>query len=322
MTAQTRYDDNTRISAYKDCPRKYFLRHVMHWRSSGTAMPLVFGSSWHAAMDLVWLHAKTLPPDDLVAAGMAGFYEKWIEEGMPEDMDSAQLEAIGIRNPGVAEDMLHCYIADRRSVLQNCTLLSGEQGFAVPLPNMDQCWYVGKLDKVIEYQGQKLVIEHKSTTEYKKDGGFKSQYIEGWYSDSQVKGYQFGAGLYYPGLTQVWVDAALVHKTVHDAFRFVPVAHSFPIIKEWLDDTQSWIGSMQADEQYFEREGKLTPGNFRKNENSCMGKFGPCPYLDICMTTPDPSALEGPPEGYIVEPWEPFKILELDKVLNKDKETK
>jgi hypothetical protein len=178
------------------------------------------------------------------------------------------------------------------------------------------------LDKVIEYNGQKLVIEHKSTTEYKKDGYFKSAYVESWYSDSQVKGYQFGAGLYYPGLSQVWVDAALVHKTVHGAFRFVPVSHSFPLLQEWLADTEAWIKLMQADEHKFRACGnKLTPGNFKKNENSCYGKYGTCGFIDICRTTPDPSVMSEPPEGYIVEKWEPFETLGLAAILNGEQTT-
>jgi hypothetical protein len=268
-------------------------------------------------MDVVWTHAKHLPEPELVQGAMAAFAAKWEEEGLNYNLDAQQLEAFTPRIPQVAEEMLHSYIETRYSILQGCTLLSAEGPFAVPLPNLSKSWYVGRLDKVIEYQGQKIIIEHKTTTEYKKDGGFKSAYLEGWYSDAQCKGYQYGGALYYPGLTQVWVDAALVHKTVHDAFRFVPIAHSFPMLKEWIDDTESWIKQMQVDEHKFRAAGdRLTPGVFRKNENQCFGKFGTCPYLDICRTTPDPSVLEEPPEGYIIERWSPFDTLGIDKILN------
>ena len=95
-----------------------------------------------------------------------------------------------------------------------------------------------------------------------------------------MKGYQFGGGLYFPGLTQVWVDAALVHKTVHNAFKFIPVAHPVPMLTEWLNDTREWIERLQRDVAKFKLVGKLAAGVFPKNENSCVGKFGPCPFIN------------------------------------------
>lgn len=301
--------DNTMLSGYKGCPTFYQLRHVKGWRSEGTAMPLIFGLCWHDAMDIVWQHAKQLGKDELHVAAVAKFHETWAENGMPETPSMEELEKFGFRNPMVASEMLFNYIDQRWDMLQNCKLIACEQPFAVPMPGSQGVWYIGRLDKVIEFNGQQLVIEHKTTSEYKKDGGFKSAYLEGWFSDSQVKGYQFGAGLFYPGLKQVWVDCSLVHKTVHDKFRFVPVEHPFPILQEWIQDANEWIGRVRLD---------CEKNYFPKNENSCIGKFGPCPMLSICRTTNNPGLLAEPPAGYIVDRWSPFDILGLDKLLNKE----
>ena len=318
MEITDRFDDNTKISSYKDCPRKYFLRHVMNWRSEGTAVPLVFGLSWHEALSVIWTHAQQANKRDLREAAIGKFNEIWQGEGMSIDMNMEQLEALSPRTPNIAEEMLHNYIEDRWNVLSNARVVSDEQPFAVPIPNTERSWYVGRLDKVIEYNGQLLVIEHKTTSIYKKDGGFQSSYVEGWYSDSQVKGYQFGAGIYYPGLTQVWVDAALVHKTVHDKFRFIPVSHSFPLIKEWLDDTSEYIARIKTDEIKFHERGTLSGGTFPKNENSCFGKFGSCSFLDVCRTTADIPPDAAVPVGYMIERWSPFETLGLEKILNKE----
>lgn len=309
QSKQASYYDNTMLSAYKDCPRKYQLRHALGWRSAGVSLPLNFGLSWHSAMDVVWEHAKQVSERDLRDFAMAKFIETWEAQGLTLDLSMEDMEKMSPRTPGVANEMLHHYISKRWKMLQEAELLAGEQPFAVPLPQLDNVWYIGRLDKVVEFNGQKIVIEHKTTTEYKKDGGFRSTYVESWYSDSQVKGYQYGGGLFFPGLTQVWVDAALVHKQVHDAFRFVPVAHQFPLLQEWVGDTVDWVKRVEAD---------LTRGYFPKNENSCMGKYGACPFLNICRTTADPAKLSAVPEGYLLERWEPFKILELDKLVNKD----
>ena len=309
-----RFYDNTMLSSYKECPRKYFIRQVLGWRSAGTSLPLIFGLSWHSGMDVVWQYAKQAEPGELPRLAMAKFLETWEEEGQPAELDVSQVAQYEPRTPGIAHEMYANYVEQRSKMMQSCELIACEQPFAVPMPGLTDVWYIGRLDKVIVYNGQTLVIEHKTTSEYKVDGGFKTQYIESWYSDSQVKGYQFGGGLFFPGLTQVWVDAALVHKKVHDKFRFVPVQHQTPLLEEWIGGTREWISRLEFDQKEYDSTG-LTPDTFPKNENSCMGKYGACPFLNICRTTPDPSKLAGPPEGYIIDRWEPFNLLGIDKIL-------
>lgn len=298
--------DNSMLSSYKDCPRKYQLRYQLHWRSAGTAIPLVFGLSWHAGQDGVWQYARKLGgQQELINTAMAKFLEVWEEEGMQADMSLEDIERYAPRTPAVAHEMYTNYIETRWKMLMEAKVIAVEQPFAVPMPGHEDTWYVGRLDKVIDFNGQVLVLEHKTTTAYKKDGGFQSSYVESWYTDSQVKGYQFGGGLYFDGLQQVWVDAALVHKKEHNHFRFIPVAHQVNIIEEWIKDTGNWIDRVQAD---FDR------GYFPKNENSCMGKYGACTFINICRTTPDNALPKEPPPGFMIEKWEPFDLLELERL--------
>lgn len=308
LTRETEFYDNTALSAYKDCPRKFQLRHRLNWRSEGVSLPLTFGLAWHEAMDVVWQYVHKIPQKELPDFALAKFLESWEAQGMKSQLSIEEIDKLSPRIPSVAHEMLHGYINARLPILTQAELIAVEQPFAVPLPE-SQVWYVGRLDKIVRYNGQLLVLEHKTTTEYKKDGGFKTAYVESWFSDSQVKGYQFGGALFFPGLKQVWVDAALVHKQAHNFFRFIPVEHSAPLLQEWIEGTRDWVNRIKAD---------TARGYFPKNENSCMGKYGPCPFLDICRTTADPWNLKEPPPGYIAEKWEPFETLKLDKLINKD----
>ena len=307
-TKSSTFRDNTQLSSYKDCPRKFQLRHVMNWRPAGTGTPLVFGSSWHAGQDALWKNAKEFSKQDLRHLAMLGFMSKWEEEGLPTSLSLEQVEQLGARTPPVAEEMYLNYIEQRWQILQGCELIAIEQPFAVPLPNIPDVWYVGRLDKVINYNGQRLIIEHKTTSEYKIDGGFRSLYLDSWDSDSQVKGYEFGGSLYFQ-TDQVWIDAALVHKKVHDKFRFVPVQHQQPIILEWIESTCDWVTRLNRD---------IERNYFPKNEGNCVGKYGACQFMDICRTQPAPAELKEAPYGYVVEPWSPFDTLGLDKLIQGD----
>lgn len=308
------YYDNTMVGCYKECPRRFFLRHVKHWRREGIALPLVFGLSWHSAMDVVWEYVHKVARKDLPSYAMAKFLDTWTENGMNDELSVEDQVRLAPRTPGIAHEMLAKYIDARWDILTGCELMSSEQPFAVPIPGMEKVLYIGRMDKVIRYNGGTIPIEHKTTTEYKKEGGFRETYLNAWHSDSQIKGYQFGGGMFFDDLHQVWVDAALVHKTVHDKFKFIPVAHQLPLLKEWVDDTREWITRINNDLMRFKNDG-LVPGVFPKNENSCFGKYGACQFIDICRTQHNPDSLTEAPAGYIVEKWEPFSILGLDKLL-------
>lgn len=312
---QHRCKDNTKISCYKTCPRMYFIQHVLGWKRGGTGPALVFGLSWHDAQDIVWEQAKNWSQADLADLAFESFKLTWEENGYGLDLSLEEAAALAPRTPSIAHEMLYEYVQARWRILQECEVLAIEQPFAVPIPGMDRQWYVGRLDKTIAYNGQRLIIEHKTTTAYAIIGTFRQDYLDSWFMSSQVKGYQFGGGLYYGDVNAVWVDAALVHKKIHDAFKFINVSHNFTLLSEWLDNTKRWIAEITAEEDLYADVKRLLPGMFRKNEESCFGKYGPCTYIDICRTIPDPSALHEPPVGFIEERWEPFSILKLNKLV-------
>src|SRR5258708_32474782 len=107
ITAADSFYDNTMLSAYKECPRKFFLRQVYAWRSEGVATPLVFGLSWHSAMDVVWqLHNKVNDTNELVMMAMAKFSETGEGEGLPAHLALERTEKFSPRTPAIAAEML------------------------------------------------------------------------------------------------------------------------------------------------------------------------------------------------------------------------
>lgn len=318
-TKSTCYD-NTRISTYKVCPRSYLLRHVLGWtKGTGKSMALSFGSSWHDAQDIVWGHAKKFGQEDLRELAFLAFTQTWEAEGLEVYPSLEKLDFYGARTPQIAREMLDGYIKVRWPILQEAEVFAVETPFAVPLPGLDDHWYIGRLDKGINFKRQRLVVEHKTTTAYSIALKFLPDFTEQWAVSAQVKGYQFGATLYYGELDGVWVDAALVHKKVHDGFKFIPVNHGTAIMTEWVQSTVGWAHQITEETKEFERCGELKPGMFKKNEESCYGKYGPCQFIDICRSIADPSKLDEPPAGFSVDRWEPFSVLGLDKIVQGDK---
>lgn len=316
ITRQSQHFDNTRISTYKSCPRKYLLRHILHWTpdyGDKKAPALVFGSAWHEGMDAIW-GSQGHPADVKVALAVEAFLQSWENDEYPRQPTLEESQELKARTPGIAHEMFHNYVAQRSKMLEECTVLGIEQPVAMPFPDLKDTWYIGKLDKVFEWNGVH-VGEHKTTTAYAIKGQFQPDWTDSWSSASQVKGYQMVGTLYYPTLQDVWVDGALVHLKVHDAFKFIPVAHSLPLLEEWITDTRKWISQIQVETEEYLNEGNLSKGTFRRNEDNCFEKYGRCPFLNICSTCADPTRLRQVPMGYKVEKWEPFDELGIDRLV-------
>lgn len=331
ITRQSHYYDNTKLSTYKECPRKFLLRHVLDWTIDGgyqlggegnvllKAPALVFGGAWHAGMDVMWASQGKSVRDKSNLA-IAAFYSHWTEEGYPSDLSMEQQDNLAPRTPGIAHEMFYNYAITREQMLEECEVLAIEQPVAMPFPNMDDTWYIGKLDKVFRWNGTHIG-EHKTTSMYAIKGNFQPDWTDSWNSASQIKGYQMTGTMYHPDLQDVWVDGALVHKKVHDAFKIVPVSHSLPLLGEWITDTAAWIHALQSDQITYQLVGDLSTGAFRRNEDQCFGKYSRCPFLAICQSCSDPTKLDGPPPGYKVEKWEPFDELGIDKLVKNEPTT-
>lgn len=314
-----KYYDNTRVSTAKNCMRQYYLRHVRDWRRDGNAPALAFGSSWHEAMDVVWSMASGPASDaDIREAAMVKFDAKWVEEGFKsrDELTPADITYLGARTPGVAAEMLHNYIKMRRPFLADIELLAVELPFAVPLfPDNPNILYIGRYDKVFRYNGQVYLGEHKTTSSYKKDGPFRDDYLESYSPNSQVDGYMYSAHLKYGDeLAGIWIDAALVHKTVHNGFKFIPINRKFNMLSSWLYETRFWVNTIQAqDQELINKDHDDYLAAFPKNTGACNHYAG-CTYRDICRMIANPHKEANPPMGYIEDHWEPFDVLGLEKI--------
>lgn len=325
----TTYYDNTRLSCYKECPRKYYLRHVRHWRKKGHAPALAFGLSWHDAMDVVWeIMAKKpdTPILDVLTPAMTAFEARWVEEGFPSwnQMTLEKEKDLKARTPGNAAEILGAYIHERRNFFREIELIAFERPFVVPIFADDiSTLYVGRRDKDFKFRGRTYVGEHKTTSDYSVAYGITPRYIESWSPNSQVDGYLHSGHMEYgDGMAAVWVDAALVHKKVRK-FKFIPIERMFDQLDGWLADTQNWIRRIE-----FERDLLSAKRNtahplgghqshldcFPKNTEQCNGKYGPCGFRDICRAIANPEKVEKCPEGYIEEKWEPFSVLKLAEI--------
>lgn len=331
-TADLKFFDNTRISSFKVCPRRYYYEHVRHWRPDSKSVALTFGSAWHAAQDVIWgaqtggsLHLMAVKRDSnkaLVDEAYAAFIKTWLEDKLPhpDEMSPDELADFAPRTPQIAKEMLYAYIDARSHLFQDPSfkVVDVERPFAVPLdPDDASLWYVGRLDKVFQYRGSFYVGEHKTTTAYKKGSYFRSDFLDSFSPSSQIDGYLFALRMMFGDkASAVWVDAALVHKIEHDGFKFIPIERQHQMIDAFLWTTRHWIDEIEGNKLALaEREADDAPylAAFPQNTSSC-GQYGGCPFRSICQTIANPAKETQPPLGFKTEIWDPLQKIDLSKI--------
>lgn len=324
MRADLRLYDNTRISDFKKCPRYFYYRHVRNWESTSTRLPLDFGGAWHAAMEVIWpLIVKQTPKREVMEAGMAAFLDDWMARGQPHPSKiSYELEKdMSPRTPAIAMEMLTDYVDKRYSQIMDLEIISVERPFVIPLdPQDDSLFYVAKLDKVVrERQGKGKIrgIEHKTTTSYKKDGKFKTSFLDSFSPNSQVDGYIYSLHMTFghDKVSGVWVDAALVHKT-ETGFKFIPVEKQLSQTNMWLWNTRYWIDMIEANVAHL---SSLSPSDqymaaFPQRTESCWDYNSPCDHIMTCKSWSNPIGHEAP-SGFRVHKWDPLEFIDAEALL-------
>lgn len=315
MTALRLYD-NTRLSDFKRCPRYYYYRHIRNWVASGVGLPLVFGSAWHAAQEEIWpaLVEGKMPQNEVVERAYLAFLAEWQKEGLPWPLDLETEQEFAPRTPANALEMIHGYVEIRAKQMGDLEMVSVEKPFAVPLdPEDATLFYVGKIDKIIRVKSRKKyrAIEHKTTTAYSKGAGFRSSFVDSFSPNSQVDGYLYCLHMTFPDAVEgVWVDAALVHKTEHEVFKFIPVEKKLDQLDAWLWETRSWIDLVEANKKQAEgQHNHEYMAAFPKNTNSCHDFNKSCQYIDLCKAWANPSN-KPLPLGFQEEVWDPLDRLD------------
>lgn len=314
--------DNTMVQGFRTCPRKFYYRHIREWESAYKSKALIFGSGWGSAMDVIWqeigVKKRKADIDEVCKLAFKAFMHEYVERGAPkidEEMpeDKRKYDA---RTPDTALEMIYGYITERSRLLCDPTfkLIAIEQPFIVPLDPKEQLFYCGRFDKVFEYQGKTYIGEHKTTSLFRKNGPFSETFLEGFSPNSQIDGYLYAGHMMYPNkIKSVWVDAALVHKDVHDAFRIIPIERAFPHLDSWLWGTHYWIGEIRRNKNAVLNAKDKYMSAWPQETNSCIDFNQTCSYLDACKVWANPEGKDIP-QGFTKHGWSPFDHLQLKKL--------
>lgn len=268
----------SRLSTFRECPRKYQHTYIRGKVAIGEPAALTFGRAWHSALEQWWLNGPE--------AAIAWLIDK---AGEISAEDGAKIAA-----------MLAHYNPPR----QQYTVVGVESEYEVPIINPETSvrsrgyTFFLRLDaEVRDAAGTRLIVEHKTTSD--EIVGF-GPYWQRLQVDAQVAFYMIATGcrgvLYdvvrKPMLRISKVDeqkaagsglelSMAYQQRVEEAIAAEPERYyQFRAIEKTADD----LAEARADlyEQVQMLHNCHRRGMFPRNSNACRTLYGTCPYLGVC----------------------------------------
>lgn len=251
--------DYTMMSTYMTCHRKYHYRMERGLVGKVSQTAPDFGKAIHKGLDS-WYH------DHDLEKATAVFKTHFVEQLDVDDKRTHQVGAWILKN------------YDEKYRDQPFKVLQTEQEFCLPLGNGNNL--IGRIDKIIEWDGVTWVVDHKTTSQ------LGPQYFRMHTPNLQFDGYTWAAHrLGYTNCQGVLVDAILVAKGLLETAargKLTPLARDFAYrTNEDIDDFVAHAWSIQQSIWNDELRGLWVP-----NYDACT-YYGECPYRRICKEPKD-----------------------------------
>lgn len=288
--------DSTSLGTFKECPRKYFYQHIEGWRKTGRPkVDLEYGQIYHSALETYDKRRASGNDhvDSLRAAVHYVLTSTWdVQRNAPAEFDD------NVKNRYTLIRTVVWYLEQFEDDPCTTVLLKDDRpavelSFRLPVDNgLVLC---GHLDRVVEFQGSKYVMDRKTTKTT-----ISSYYFDRYAPDNQMSLYTLAGRIILESPVRgVIIDAAQI-AVGFSRFERGFVSRSEGELEEWLGQTYAWVASAQ-------RMAEVPiETSFPMNDKSCHN-YGGCPFRGVCAS--DPRTRRAVLESeYHREFWNPLKV--------------
>jgi hypothetical protein len=262
--------DNTSISLFKTCPRKYYYTIHLGYVAKVTPPPLAFGIYFHSLCQ-TWHHLLSAGVDKetslLRIVRLAGLFGEALPAGDTSRTKETLVRTIVWYLEQFWDD------AAKPVILSNGTPAS-EYSFTIPLMEYQnlEVYLCGHIDLMVKWQGKVYTMDYK-TTKYGLDRRFFAKFKPSTQMPLYTAATHIIAGETQdlPSANGVIIDGIQLGVNFSRYARGV-VEFSLEEVEEYLEGLKYWIKqAMDA----------CAADYFPANEESCE-KYGGCVFRDIC----------------------------------------
>lgn len=267
--------DSTSLGYFKTCPRLYQYHMIEGWVPKDESIHLRFGNEYHAAIqDFENYRIGGLSFDEALRETVRDLLVR-IQDFDPDPTTKAGK----YKNPRTLLQLVVDYFDEyRNDPCETVVLKNGkpgvEQSFRFeldwgPTVDPDQPYLLcGHLDRVVNFNGDIYVLDHKTTTTTIGD-----YYFAGFSPNNQMTLYAFAGQVVLDSpIRGVIVEAAQIMLETPTKFVRQPAYRNDAVIDEWLGDLEYHL---QIAENY------ATLGHWPMNDTAC-GNYGGCRFREVC----------------------------------------
>jgi hypothetical protein len=265
-----RTHDNTMMSALDYCNRRYGLAHVRCKRPMGSSAALKFGGLMHIGLDNYY---KRLAAGDSWQFAHNAALDSMADQEYEDPFED-------YRTKGRALLVMSAY-ANERGFDEELTTHMTETPFDIT--DADGFRWGGIMDWLGDYNTDVWPMDHKTTSR------FGAYYFDDFKRDPQMIGYTYAGGLLrgapVPG---VLINVIAVRKRDHE-FARRPMHYPQWLIDEWKVKMVQQYERAEHIRELVEKnpESVWQPTAVNPNLYNCIGKYGRCPFFDVCESRPE-----------------------------------
>lgn len=279
--------DSTSLGYFKTCPRLYQYRMIEGWEPKDESIHLRFGSEYHAAIhDFEGYRVAGLSFDEALRETVRALLVR-IQDFDPDPTTKAGK----YKNPRTLLQLVVDYFDEyRNDPCETYIRENGQPGVelsfrfeldwgpamgreptpsdAEPGEQLQPYLLCGHLDRVVTFNGDLYVLDHKTTTTTISD-----YYFAGFSPNNQMTLYAF-AGQVVLGspIRGVIVEAAQIMLETPTKFVRQPAYRNDDVIDEWMVDLEYHL-------QIAENYARI--GHWPMNDTAC-GMYGGCRFREVC----------------------------------------
>lgn len=287
--------DNSTLEKFAVCPKsaEYY---VVYRRERGGSSALPFGSAIHAGLEAYYLTNRDL--DKAIAAYMDYIGRHPLPLGTWRTTDHG-LEILQKYHKRYANDTLRpITTSDGKAVEIRFKLCLGEIDLDGPTelrysrrtllgPDVDLpdaplsirkivVYWTGKIDLLAREYGELWVVDHKTTSilgqTFWDQFQFSPQTLGYTYASYQVFSERPAGAIINCLALREPTPSGKPIRFERQEFRY-----SHEHVEEWKNDTMTLTADFLS---------HLVRGNFPRARSWCIGKYGKCPYFDVCTSNP------------------------------------
>lgn len=274
--------DSTSLGYLKTCPRLYQYHMLEGYVPKDESVHLRFGGEYHAAIqDFENFRADGLGFEDAVRNTIRNLLVR-IADFDPDPTTKAGR----YKNPRTLLQLVVDYLDEYKDdPCETYVLENGKPGVELSFrfeldwgpeaqtptdenPNVQPYLLCGHLDRVVTYNDELMIVDHKTTTTTPSD-----YYFAGYSPNNQMTLYTFAGEVVLDTIIKgVIVEAAQICLEQPNKFVRSPQYRSNEVIEEWLRDLEYWLNAAEA---------YAAADHWPMNDTAC-GNYGGCKFREVC----------------------------------------